>query len=82
MGFQPSVFDTQAGDPEWSPYWDHMTYAWADDAEVRVLTTEDELHAARDDGELEEFPGTPDTNGKTFVVNCPVPVIAENICDA
>ena len=28
MGFQPSVFDSQAGDMDWSPYWDHMTYAW------------------------------------------------------
>lgn len=82
MGFQPSIFDTQAGDPEWSPYWDHMTYAWADDAEVRVLTTEDELHAARDAGELEEFPGTPDTGGEVFVVNCPVPVIADNTFEA
>ena len=31
MGFQPSVFDSQAGTPEWSPYWDHMTYAWKKD---------------------------------------------------
>ena len=30
MGFQPSVFDTQAGNPAWSPYWDHMTYTWED----------------------------------------------------
>ncbi|MPZ88061.1 MAG: hypothetical protein GEU81_08290 [Nitriliruptorales bacterium] len=82
MGFQPSVFDTQAGDPEWSPYWDHMTYAWADGVDPRVLTTEEELHGARDDGELEEFPGVPDTEGEIFVVNCPVPVIAENTFEA
>ncbi len=82
MGFQPSVFDTQAGDPEWSPYWDHLTYAWADGVDPRVLTTEDEVHEARDAGDLEEFPGTPDTNGQTFVVNCPVPVLAPNTFSA
>jgi hypothetical protein len=78
MGFQPSVFDSTAGNPEWSPYWDHMTYAWKDDATSRVLATEEEIHQARDDGELEEFPGTPDTKGEIFVVNCPVPVLAPN----
>lgn len=82
MGFQPSVFDTQAGDPEWSPYWDHMTYAWADGVDPQVLTTEEDVHAARDAGDLEEFPGTPDTDGRTFVVNCPVPVLAENTFEA
>jgi hypothetical protein len=78
MGFQPSVFDSQAGDADWSPYWDHMTYAWADGAQPRVLTTEEEVHAVRDSGDLEEFPGTPDTNGDVFTVNCPVPVLAPN----
>jgi hypothetical protein len=78
MGFQPSVFDSTAGNPEWSPYWDHMTYAWKDEARARVLTTEEEIHQARDDGELDEFPGTPDTKGEVFVVNCPVPVLAPN----
>ena len=78
MGFQPSVFDSQAGDAEWSPYWDHMTYAWADGVQPSVLTTEAEVHAARDAGDLEEFPGTPDTKGEVFTVNCPVPVMAPN----
>jgi hypothetical protein len=78
MGFQPSVFDSQAGDPEWSPYWDHMTYAWKEGVTPRVLATEEEVHAARDDGELDEFPGTPDTMGEIFTVNCPVPVLAPN----
>ena len=77
MGFQPSVFDSEAGAEEWSPYWDHMTYAWKG-KDPRVLTTEDEVHAARDGGDLDEFPGTPDTNGAIFTVNCPVPVIAPN----
>jgi hypothetical protein len=82
MGFQPSVFDSQAGDAEWSPYWDHMTYAWADGQKPRVLTTEEDVHAARDAGELEEFPGTPDTMGEVFTVNCPVPVVAPNTFQA
>jgi hypothetical protein len=82
MGGQPSVFDSSAGEPEWSPYWDHMTYVWQDGADPRVLTNESEVHEARDAGELEEFPGTPDTGGETFVVNCPVPVAAPNTFEA
>lgn len=75
MGFQPSAFDFAAGAEEWSPYWDHYTYAWRDGATPRVLTSQREVHAARDAGELEEFPGTPDTDGRVFTVNCPVPVL-------
>jgi hypothetical protein len=78
MGGQPSVFDSTAGDPSWSPYWDHMTYVWEEGADARVLTNEPEVHEARDAGELEEFPGTPDTGGEIFTVNCPVPVVAPN----
>ena len=78
MGGQPSVFDSSAGEPAWSPYWDHMTYVWKEDADARVLTNESEIHEARDAGELDEFPGTPDTGGETFTVNCPVPVVAPN----
>lgn len=78
MGFQPSVFDSAAGSPSWSPYWDHMTYAWKDGKPPRVIRDERSIHSARDAGELEEFPGTPDTKGATFTVNCPVPVLAPN----
>ncbi|MCA1727680.1 MAG: hypothetical protein LC722_08555 [Actinobacteria bacterium] len=78
MGFQPSAFDLAAGDPGWSPYWDHYTYAWKDSVEPRVLKSQREVHAARDAGELEEFPGVPDTKGEVFTVNCPVPVLAES----
>ncbi|MBW3662764.1 MAG: hypothetical protein KY469_06665 [Actinobacteria bacterium] len=78
MGGQPSVFDSRAGDPVWSPYWDHLTYVWKDDATPRVLADEAAVHAARDAGELDEFVGTPDTGGQGFVVNCPVPVVAPN----
>lgn len=76
MKGQPSVFDSDPGDPEWSPYWDHFTYAWKKDATARVLRTESQVHRARDAGDLEEFPGTPDTKGEVFTVNCPVPVTA------
>jgi len=78
MGGQPSVFDSSAGEPAWSPYWDHMTYVWKEGADARVLTNESEVHDARDAGELQEFPGTPDTGGEIFTVNCPVPVVAPN----
>ncbi len=78
MGFQPSVFDAEAGDPAWSPFWDHYTYGWADGVDAQVLATQDEIHAARDAGDLDEFPGTPKTEGETFTVNCPVPVVAPN----
>jgi hypothetical protein len=71
MEAQPSVFDSDPGDPIWSPYWDHFTLAWTKDARVRVLRTERQVFAARDAGELQEFPGTPDTKGEVFTVNCP-----------
>lgn len=76
MGFQPSAFDFDAGDPKWSPYWDHFTYAWKKGAKPRLLTTESAVHKARDAGDLNEFPGMPETKGEIFTVNCPVPVLA------
>jgi hypothetical protein len=76
MGAQPSVFDSDPGDPIWSPYWDHFTYAWRGSARPRVLRSERQVHAARDAGQLREFLGTPDTKGEVFTVNCPVPVTA------
>ncbi len=78
MGFQPSVFDFAAGDPAWSPYWDHYAYKWNDNAQAKLLVSQAQLFQARDAGELEEFPGVPDTKGTVFTVNCPVPVLAPN----
>src|SRR5918995_1546900 len=75
MGFQPSAFDFAARDPAWSPYWDHWTYAWRDGVEPRLLESQTAIHDARDAGDLDEFPGTPDMGG-LFTVNCPVPVLA------
>jgi hypothetical protein len=76
MEHQPSVFDSDPGDPQWSPYWDHFAYEWRKGRKPRVLRTERQVHAARDAGELMEHPGTPDTRGEVFTVNCPVPVTA------
>lgn len=78
MGFQPSAFDFSAGEPAWSPYWDHWTYAWKDGVKPRLLTSQTAIHKARDAGDLDEFPGVPDTKGEIFTVNCPVPVLAPN----
>lgn len=76
MGFQPSAFDFDAGNPAWSPYWDHYAYRWNEGVDPRVLESMTAIHAARDAGELTEFPGVPATEGTVFTVNCPVPVLA------
>ena len=76
MGFQPGVFDNQAGEPAWSPFWNHFTLTWADGGDVRVLHSGDEIRAAVGAGETELFNGTPDSHPNGFVVNCPVPVVA------
>ena len=57
MGFQPSVFDFSAGDPAWSPYWDHYAYKWKESATPKLLTNQSALFRARDAGDFEEFPG-------------------------
>lgn len=82
MGDQPSVFDSRAGDPVWSPYWDHMTYGWEDGAEPRLLRTEEEILEAHEAGELEEFIGVPPSHPEGFIVNCQVPVVAPSTFEA
>lgn len=76
MGFQPAVFDHSAGDPAWSPFWDHFTLVWNDEANARVLTSGDEVRAAVEAGEVEQFNGVPDSHPTGFVVNCPVVISA------
>jgi hypothetical protein len=76
MKHQPSVFDSDAGQPQWSPYWDHFAMEWRDGRTPRVLRRQPEVFAARDQGDLKEYPGVPDTKGEVFTVNCPVPVVA------
>lgn len=82
MGFQPSAFDFAVGESAWSPYWDHWTYAWKEGKSARLLKSQTDIHRARDAGDLDEFPGTPDTKGDVFTVNCPAPVKAPNVFTA
>ncbi len=63
-GFQPNVADSQPGDPEYSPAWAVQHVTWADESSARELTSEDEILAARDAGEL----AIKETG---VVVNCP-----------
>jgi len=78
MGFQPGVFREKAGEPAWSPMWDHFTAVWADPAAASLLTTQAEITELVESGGLELFVGTPDTGGQGFVVNCPAPITAPN----
>jgi len=77
MGAQKSVTDTIAGEPNWSPFWDHFTYVWADGADAELLRTAEEIQAAVAAGHLTRFNGVPDSHPTGFMVNCPVPVIAD-----
>jgi len=76
MGFQKSVTDTVVGDAAWSPYWDHFTFLWDESADAELIKSESAILGAETAGKLDRFPGTPDTNGTLFMVNCPVPVLA------
>jgi hypothetical protein len=63
-GFQPNVADSEPGDAEYSPAWAVQHVTWADESEPRELTSEDEILAAAEAGEL-----TIEATG--VVVNCP-----------
>ncbi|MCI0393896.1 MAG: hypothetical protein L0332_08935 [Chloroflexi bacterium] len=78
MGFQPAIFDNQAGQPAWSPFWDHFTLQWVNESQARLLRSSAEARAALEAGEVEQFNGTPDSHPTGFVVNCPVPILAPN----
>lgn len=82
MGFQPAIFANRAGDPVWSPLWDHFTLQWTDGTTPRVLKSGEDVNAALEAGEVEQFNGTPDTHPNGFIVNCPVPVLAPNTFSA
>lgn len=82
MGFQPAIFDNQAGSPTWSPFWNHFTVSWKDESQARVLKRSNEIRDLIESGDLELFNGTPNSHPNGFVVNCPVPVIASNTFDA
>lgn len=76
MGFQPAVFNAKAGEPNWSPFWEHFTVVWKDESQAKVLKSEAEIRTRADAGEVEIFSGTPDSHPNSFVVNCPAPVLA------
>ncbi len=78
MGFQPAIFNTKAGDPAWSPFWDHFAAEWNDPAQAVVVTSQEQLDQLVADGSLTLYNGVPDTHPNGFVVNCPAPVLAEN----
>jgi hypothetical protein len=78
MGFQPSVFASRAGEVSWSPMWEHITAMWKPGARPALLTKEADILTKEKAGELQLFPGTPDTGGKSFVVNCSTPITAPN----
>ena len=76
MGFQPSIVDSLPGNPVWSPFWDHHTFTWIQGRTLKVVKNQGDLLDVEAAGALKRWPGTPDTNGQLFVVNCPVPVTA------
>ncbi len=82
MGFQPAIFQAKAGDPAWSPMWDHWTAVWKTPDEARLLRSQTELDEAVAAGEIDLHHGTPDTGGMGFVVNCPSPIVAPNDFEA
>ena len=55
VGFQPDVFDNQAAEPAWSPFWKHFTLKWVEESQTRVLRSSDEIRAVLDAGEVESF---------------------------
>lgn len=82
MGFQPAIFDNKAGQPAWSPFWDHYTVTWTDPTQATVLKTSAEVRELIEAGDLEEWAGTPDSHPNGFVVNCPAPILAPNTFEA
>ncbi len=80
MGFQPAIFDNEAGTPIWSPFWHHFTAVWADESQARILTSSAEIRELEASGALQIFKGVPDMDQAmpAFVVNCPVPIKAAN----
>lgn len=78
MGFQPAIFNSKAGEPQWSPFWDHFAVQWRDPSRATVVRSQSELDQMVTAGVLERFNGVPDTHPNGFVVNCPSPILAPN----
>jgi hypothetical protein len=78
MGFQPAVFGSEVDSLVWSPFWNHFTVEWIHESFARVLRNADEVYGAIDRGELIKYNGVPDSHPNGFVVNCPIPILADN----
>jgi hypothetical protein len=65
FGFQPNVIDSVPGETGYSPLWLHTFVTWADDAEPRVLMSEQDILEAERAGELT-------LERSELVINCPV----------
>ena len=59
MGFQPSIFNSKAGDVIWSPFWEHFTILWNDGIEAVVLRSEAEVMEREAAGDITIYPGNP-----------------------
>lgn len=78
MGYQPAVFGSRVDSGFWSPFWNHFTIEWIRPERARILHTGDEVYDAIDRGEVRKFNGVPDSHPNGFVVNCPIPILADN----
>jgi hypothetical protein len=65
FGFQMNIIDTVPGEPGYSPLWLHTFVEWKEGVEPSELTSEDEVLAAQEAGEV-----TLETTD--LVINCPV----------
>lgn len=52
LNYQPDVFDSAPGDPDYTPLRTIMLVTWAEDAEPRLLTSEQEILEAQEAGEV------------------------------
>ncbi len=82
MGYQPAVFGSEVDSLVWSPFWNHFTVEWVHEALSRVLYNPDEVYEAIKQGELIKYNGVPDSHPTGFVVNCPIPILADNTFQA
>jgi hypothetical protein len=76
MGFQPGIFNANAGDLAWSPFWEHFAVEWVNEDEAVPVTSQRQLDELAEAGDLVRYGGVPDTDPDTFVVNCSVPILA------
>lgn len=78
MGYQPAVFGSEVDSLVWSPFWNHFTVEWVSESLARVMHNANEVYDAIERGELIKYNGVPDSHPNGFVVNCPIPILADN----